>query len=108
MLEKYTKITKKKNISLDQDKDKKEFSSWVKKYEKNNNLQENKSTIKKNKITNFLNDFNYKLKLMYLHCELSFPYVEIDVPSSNLVAIIFPSLLEITSYVLGMISVHLA
>ena len=78
LLEKYNLTERKKNIELDKEQDKKEFSSWVKKNEKYNNLQEDKSKVKENKKANFLSDLSSKLKIMYLHCELSFPYVEIS------------------------------
>ena len=83
LLEKFNKTANKKNILLDKEQDKKEFSSWVKKYEKDNNLQEdknsmNQSKIKENQQQKFLCDLNSKLKIMYLHCELAFPLVEIS------------------------------
>ena len=85
LLEKFTKITNQKNINilLDKEQDKKEFSSWVKKYEKNNKLQEDKNSLnqsknKENQQQKFLSDLKSKLKIMYLHCVLSFPLVEIN------------------------------
>ena len=77
LLNEFNKITNNKKINhLDKEQIKKEFSSWVKKYEKNNIFKEDKN--KENEKSKFLSDLNYKLKKMYLHCTLSFPYVEIS------------------------------
>ena len=38
----------------------------------------NQSEIKENQQKKFLFDLNSKLKIMYLHCELAFPLVEIS------------------------------
>ena len=77
LLNEFNKITNNKKINpLDKEQNKKEFSSWVKKYEKNNIFKEDKN--KENEKSKFLSDLNYKLKKMYLHCTLSFPYVEIS------------------------------
>ena len=50
LFEKYSKSSQNKGISsLDNDKGKKEFSSWVKQYEKSNNIQENENSLKNEK-----------------------------------------------------------
>ena len=76
LLEKFNKETNKNIITLDKEEDKKEFSSWVKKYEKNNSLQDDKN--QESNTPNFLTDLKAKLKIMYFHCQLSFPSVEIS------------------------------
>ena len=81
LFEKFDKNERKQIIiSLDDEQNRKEFSSWVKQYEKNNyhkflNETEN---YKEKENQKFLTNLFPKLKRMYLHCLLSFPLVEIS------------------------------
>ena len=62
------------------DQNKKEFSSWIKEYEKNNKYPECDQMRKYegNKAEKYLSDLFYQLRKMYLHCHLSIPIVEIN------------------------------
>ena len=69
---KFNESFKKNTItSLDEEENQKEFSSWVKSFEKNDKSQ-------KKSDQNFFSDFQVKLTKMYLHCKLSFPSIEIN------------------------------
>ena len=76
-----------KEISLDDENSKNEFSCWVKSFEKENdiklyeiylsqiNLFENDKNDNEQR---FLSQLYYDLSIMYFHCGLSFPNVEIN------------------------------
>ena len=93
------KIMKEKYIHLKNEKNKiekeifnKEFSSWVKKLEKEKNIKEYENILnqvnlfqKKETIKNqeFLSKLFYDLSIMYFHCNISFPSVEINFKSEE-------------------------
>ena len=93
------KIMKEKYIQLKNEKNKiekeifnKEFSSWVKKFEKEENIKEYENILKKvnlfqkkESIKNqeFLSKLFYDLTIMYFHCNISFPSVEINFKSEE-------------------------
>ena len=86
MEEKYIKF-KGDNNSLKNDNYKIDFSSWVKKFEKQINKEEYENILKKinlfqkkeNKINQkFLTKLFYDLTIMYFHCDISFPSIEIN------------------------------
>ena len=86
MKDKYIQI--KGNISFNDENSKKEFSSWVKKFEKENGnkeyinilnqikLFENNTNINKEK--KYLEKLFYDLTIMYYHCDLAFPSIQIN------------------------------
>lgn len=85
----YFRVEKKKIVKLPLDTNeeiKKEFSSWIKEFEKKNkgtqiykNFLENKRLNYNNKEKQELyNNIFYQLTILYFHCELSFPPVSIN------------------------------
>jgi len=88
MKDKYIQI--KGNISFNDENSKKEFSSWVKKFEKENGNKEylnilNQIKIFDNNNTNqkYLEKLFYDLTIMYFHCDLSFPSIQINFKKEN-------------------------
>ena len=88
MKDKYIQI--KGNISLNDESSKKEFSSWVKKFEKENGNKEylnilNQIKLFDNNNTNqkYLEKLFYDLTIMYFHCDLSFPSIQINFKKEN-------------------------
>ena len=88
MKDKYIQI--KGNISFNDENSKKEFSSWVKKFEKENGNKEylnilNQIKLFDNNNTNqkYLEKLFYDLTIMYFHCDLSFPSIEINFKKEN-------------------------
>jgi len=91
MKDKY--IKEKGNISIIDENSKKEFSSWVKKFEKENGnkeyinilnqikLFENNTNINKEK--KYLEKLFYDLTIMYFHCDLAFPSIQINFKKEN-------------------------
>ena len=91
MKDKY--IKEKGNISIIDENSKKEFSSWVKKFEKENGnkeyinilnqikLFENNTNINKEK--KYLEKLFYDLTIMYFHCDLAFPSIQINFTKEN-------------------------
>ena len=87
MEEKYLKITDNKTPKNDENY-KKEFSQWVKNLEKKegkkeydnflNQLKPFEREIKNNKEQIYLKKLLYDLIIMYFHCDISFPLVEIN------------------------------
>ena len=87
MEEKYLKITDNKTPKDDENY-KKEFSQWVKNLEKKegkkeydnflNQLKPFEREIKNNKEQIYLKKLLYDLIIMYFHCDISFPSVEIN------------------------------
>ena len=84
---------KKIQISLNDENSKKEFSSWVKGFEEKNGTKEYENILRenfflendgqndiKNKI---LTQLFYGLTIMYFHCGISFPLVEINFKKEN-------------------------
>jgi len=65
------------------------FSSWIKYREKNQELYGNLKYIKldicnkKEEIINYMKELFFKLTILYFHCQLSFPPVEIDFNAKN-------------------------
>ena len=89
MLEEFSKykIKEKKIYSLEYDEQfRKEFSSWVKEYEKEleckqkyeNFFNSFKSNCKNSKQEEYIHALFSQLIILYFHCKLSFPIVEID------------------------------
>ena len=78
LFEKFNLSIGKKSINDEQNK--KEFSSWVKEYEKKNKYPkyEQIGKYKGKKDEKYLSDLFYQLRKMYLHCKISFPIVEIN------------------------------
>ena len=88
MKDKYIQI--KGNISFNDENSKKEFSSWVKKFEKENGNKEylnilNQIKLFDNNNTNqkYLEKLFYDLTIMYFHCDLSFPSIQINFKKEN-------------------------
>ena len=88
MKDKYIQI--KGNISFNDENSKKEFSSWVKKFEKENGNKEylnilNQIKLFENNNTNekYLEKLFYDLTIMYFHCDLSFPSIQINFKKEN-------------------------
>ena len=88
MNEKYIKI--KGNISLNDEISKKEFSNWVKKFEKENGNKEYLNILNQIKIfennninQKYLEKLFYDLTIMYFHCDLSFPSIQINFKKEN-------------------------
>ena len=88
MKDKYIQI--KGNISFNDENSKKEFSSWVKKFEKENENKEylnilNQIKLFDNNNTNqkYLEKLFYDLTIMYFHCDLSFPSIQINFKKEN-------------------------
>ena len=86
MKKKYLEIEG-KEISLDDENSEKEFSTWVKNFEKENGIkvyEKHLSQIflfendKNDTEQKFLNQLFYDLSIMYFHCGLSFPIIEIN------------------------------
>ena len=86
MKENYIKLTGNQN-SKDNENFKIEFSSWVKKYEKEKYMEEYVKVLnqvnlfqkKESKINQkFLTKLFHDLAIMYFHCDISFPSIEID------------------------------
>ena len=86
MKEKYLLFKGNKTL-IDDEKTQKEFSSWIKNLEKDNKTTEYKNILsqvnlfeKDEKKFNqkFLSNLFYDLTLMYFHCNISFPLVEIS------------------------------
>lgn len=86
MKDKYI-LFKGNNISIDDEESKKEFSCWVKNLEKEKGFKEYETII--NKINHFDNYENEKeqkillklfndLSIMYFHCNISFPLIDIS------------------------------
>ena len=88
MKEKY--IKEKGNKSINGENSEKEFSSWVKKFEKENGNKEylnilNQIKLFDNNNTNqkYLEKLFYDLTIMYFHCDLSFPSIQINFKKEN-------------------------
>jgi hypothetical protein len=88
MKDKYIQI--KGNISFNDENSKKDFSSWVKKFEKENGNKEylnilNQIKLFDNNNTNqkYLEKLFYDLTIMYFHCDLSFPSIQINFKKEN-------------------------
>ena len=88
MKDKY--IKQKGNISLNDESSKKEFSSWVKKFEKENGNKEYLNILNQIKIfennninQKYLEKLFYDLTIMYFHCDLSFPSIQINFKKEN-------------------------
>ena len=86
MKEKYLLFKGNKTL-IDDENTQKEFSSWIKNLEKDNKTTEYKNILsqvnlfeKDEKKFNqkFLSNLFYDLTLMYFHCNISFPLVEIS------------------------------
>ena len=86
MKENYIKLTGNQN-SKDNENFKIEFSSWIKKYEKEKYMEEYVKVLnqvnlfqkKESKINQkFLTKLFHDLAIMYFHCDISFPSIEID------------------------------
>ena len=88
MKDKYIQI--KGNISFNDENSKKEFSSWVKKFEKENGNKEYLNILNQiklfennNKEQKYLEKLFYDLTIMYFHCDLSFPSIQINFKKEN-------------------------
>ena len=88
MKDKYIQI--KGNISFNDENSKKEFSSWVKKFEKENGNKEYLNILNQIKIfennninQKYLEKLFYDLTIMYFHCDLSFPSIQINFKKEN-------------------------
>ena len=86
MKEKYIKF-KENKISIDNEDSKKEFSCWVKNLEKEKGIKEYENILnlkelfvknENKKEQKFLNKLFYDLTIMYFHCNISFPLIEIS------------------------------
>lgn len=86
MKEKYPLFKEKKTLINDENTQK-EFSSWIKNLEKENKITEYKNILNKVKLfeknekkinQEFLSKLFYDLTIMYFHCNISFPLVEIN------------------------------
>ena len=90
MKEKY--IKEKGNKSINGENSEKEFSSWVKKFEKENGNKEYLNMLNQiklfkdnniNKENKYLEKLFYDLTIMYFHCDLSFPSIQINFKKEN-------------------------
>jgi len=88
MKDKY--IKQKGNISLDNENSKNEFSSWVKNFEKENGNKEYLNILNQiklfennNKEQKYLEKLFSDLTIMYFHCDLSFPSIQINFKKEN-------------------------